>query len=139
MRFQGEEDADIIDGEVVGRSEPQVQQWQGRSTPGPQQIPVDPYVVAGDPGGGYAPAPGIDLTGLVDVGVNFASQQQTRSLALLVKVPLFAYVALHRKMPLAVRLGAAAFGVMEFLEALQRAPDYEQLVQGAQLPPMPGE
>lgn len=135
MRFRGEEDAEIIDGEVTGRSEPQVQQWISAAQPGVQQIPMDPNVIAGAPGG-YTPGPGVDLTGLIDVGVNFASQQQTRSLALLVKVPLFAYVAMHRKMPVVVRLGAAAFGVMEFLEALQRAPDYEQMMQ---LPPMPGE
>ncbi len=45
-------------------------------------------------------------------------EARARALALFVKVPLLAYVALHKDMPVLVRLGAAA---MAFLEASEIA------------------
>jgi hypothetical protein len=121
MRFQGEEDAVIVEGEVTGRSEAPrvVQRAQAR-------IPIyepDPSVQYG-----YDQGSGVDLTGLVDQGVSFASRPQSRSIALLVKVPLLAYVALSPKMPAVVRLAALSLGVMEALEVLQRQPEYEEML-----------
>lgn len=118
MRFEGEEDAEVVEGEVVGRST------------GPAYRPAGPeriYQVEQEP---YAAPDGqeLDLTGLVDAGVGLAMDPKARALALLVKVPLLAYVALSDKMPVLVRLAAAGLGAAEVLEALQRQRDYEQLV-----------
>jgi hypothetical protein len=121
MRFQGEEDAVIIEGEVTGRSE-------GPRFVQPVQARGPIYETDPSAGQGYEQGMGVDLTGLVDQGVSFASRPQSRSIALLVKVPLLAYVALSPKMPAVVRLAALSLGVMEALEVLQRQPEYEEML-----------
>lgn len=112
-RFRGEEDAVIVEGQVTGRSgvRPVEQVRAGRI------YEVDPYAAQGQ---------GYDVTGLVDAGVSLASNPRSRTLALLVKIPLFAYVAFSHRMPPLVRLAALGLGAMEALEALQRQGEIEQ-------------
>lgn len=117
-RFRGEEDAVIVDGEVTARSDgprfTQPAQARGpiyETDPSAQQY-----------GQGY------DVTGLVDAGVSLASNPRSRAVALLVKIPLFAFVALSDRMPPLVRLAALALGGMEALEALQRRGELEQQI-----------
>lgn len=120
MRFQGEEDAQVVDGQVTGRSEPN------------EPMFVQPAQARGriyEPGVQYeSEGSGIDVTGLVDVGLTFATDKRSRAVALLVKVPLFAYVALSDKVPPLVRLGAALLGAMEVLEAVQPKGELTQIV-----------
>jgi len=117
-RFRGEEDAVIVDGEVTARSdEPRfTQPVQARG----RIYEVDPYASQGQ---------GYDVTGLVDAGVSLASNPRSRAVALLVKIPLFAFVALSDRMPPLVRLAALGLGGMELLEALQRQGEIEQQME----------
>lgn len=125
--FRGEEDAQIVEGQVTARLEP-----QPVYRPAEQRGPIyevdpsyrpDPYQSAQYPAGD-----GLDLTGLVDTGVTLASDPKSRTLALLVKVPLLAYVALSDKMPPLVRLAALALGAMEALEISQRQPELVEML-----------
>ena len=119
MRFRGEEDAEIVDGQVTARQESPLRPAESQR----QQIyQVDPSYV--DPQG-----QGFDATGALDVGVGFATDSRARTIALLVKVPLFAYVALNGKLPPIVRLVAAGLGVMEALEAIERQPELESMYE----------
>lgn len=124
--FDGEEDAQVVDGQVTGRSEPQ---------PAFRPVGTGPiYTVQGQPMNpsqqAYQQAygPGIDVTGLVDLGVGVATDPRSRALALFVKIPLLGYVALSSKMPALVRLGAAALAVMEALEVAQRQDELQQML-----------
>jgi hypothetical protein len=132
MRFEGEEDAEIIEGQVTGRSGAPFRPVEEIRAERPI-YQVDPRYVAQEQGVAYQQGSGVDLTGLVDA----ATQPGGRAVALLVKVPLFAYVALHPKLPGLVRLTAGVLGALEALEALQRAPEYEALLPAA--PAFPGE
>lgn len=120
--FRGEEDAQIVEGQVTARTGP-----QPAFRPAEQRGPIyevdpsyrpDPYQQAQYPDGS-----GIDLTGLVDTGVTFASDPTSRSIAKLLSLPLFTYVALSGKMPPLIRLAALALGVMDALEIAQRGPE----------------
>lgn len=107
MRFEGEEDAEVVEGQVTGRSE------------GPRFVP--PVQARGRI---YEAQPeynaaGIDVTGLVDAGVGLATDPRSRTVALFVKVPLLAYVALHHKMPALVRLAALGLAVVEGMDLFQ--------------------
>jgi hypothetical protein len=126
--FRGEEEAQIVEGQVVARADA-----HPAFRPAEQRGPIyevdptyqaDPYQSAQYPGG-------IDLTGLVDTGVTFASNPTSRSIAKLLSLPLFTYVALSGRMPPLIRLAALALGVMDALEIAQRGPelvDFQQSV-----------
>lgn len=145
MHFDGEEDGEVVEGEVVDRfytpqvpKPPPVPQWDpgafwaGGSVPPQGASGPGMWTVDQSAGSQAAPAgAGFDATGLVDAGVSLASNSKSRSIALLVKIPLFAYVALNHKMPPLVRLAAAALGAMETLEVFQRQSDYQQIADDA--------
>lgn len=120
MRFEGEEDGEVIDGEVIGRSEPLRQVAPPGN--GPTYVPFNPDAYA------QADASGFDVTELVGAGVGLAMDPKARALALIVKIPVFAYVAFSARMPLLVRLAAAGLGAAEVLEALQRRQEIESFV-----------
>jgi hypothetical protein len=122
MRFCGEEEeAQIVEGQVVARTEPRQPMFRPAEQRGPiyqvdPQYRPDYYQSAAD-------GSGIDLTGLVDTGVSFASDPKSRSIAKLLSLPLFTYVALSGKMPPLVRIAALALGVIEALEIAQKGPE----------------
>lgn len=138
--FRGEEEAEVVDGTVTQRQEkgyqtdpvyqPAEQATQGRIYEVDQSQQYTPDASQQYDPSQYTPAgSGVDLTGLVDAGVGLASDPKNRTLALLVKVPVFAYVALSDRMPGVVRLAAAALGVMEALEAVQRQDDIQWYIE----------
>ncbi len=122
MRFDGEEDAVIVDGPIVDGHVTARQ--ESAQSAGPKYSPAgnpriynveqsyDPYfgTQAVDPGG-------FDITGLVDVGMSAAADPRVRGLSTLIKVPLLTYVALNSKLPPIIRLGAVVLGVLEVLPA----------------------
>ena len=54
--------------------------------------------------------------------------ERARAIALFVKVPVLAYVALSDKMPALVRLGALALAALEVREIARQAPQLEALL-----------
>lgn len=143
MRYGDVEDAQIIDGTVTARqdaaqTDPFVAATQAaQQSFDPQQAAQQAQAYGPDSSnyydsGGYVdPTTGVDVTGIVDAGVGMAMNPRSRNIALFVKVPLLAYVALHEDLPGLVRLTAAVLGVMEALEAADRAPQVLPLIDGS--------
>lgn len=134
-----EEDAelvgDVVDGQVIGRTDP--------APPPPEpELPPGVGVVSGarpgvvvlkiDPNfqqqGQGAPAQP-QFTDITSEFLDVAMSERSRAVALFLEVPFLAFVALNRDMPGLVRLGAAALGVVRVLEVTQRQAEFEQYLQ----------
>jgi hypothetical protein len=128
--FGDEEDAEIVDGQVIGSSPPQQQQQpspmpglnvltQATANRGVIVLKIDPNNWPPRDG---APPPQ-DIT---DDFLAVAMNQRSRAYALFLEVPFLAYIALQRDLPSLVRVGAAVLGVLRALEVTERQAEFEQ-------------
>ncbi len=71
----------------------------------------------------------IDLSNHQQVGLPLAAyEERARAISLFVKVPVLAYVALSDRMPMLVRLGAAALAALEVREIARQSEQIEAML-----------
>lgn len=115
MHFEGEEDAEIIDGQVVDRaSPPPMEELHG---PGPGVTMLNTQQPNSQ--AQYLPPD------VADKILQLATDQRSRALALFVEIPLLGFIAFSPKVPGLLRLGAAGIAVMRAVEVAQRQAELE--------------
>lgn len=106
----------VVEGEVLSRKTDGTETRPFLTQLGP--IPGGPDIsqpVTPDVPSMYMPGQGTIVDGSSSVDY-VALEQKARAVSLFLKIPFFAYCALHPELPGLVRLGAAMLGVMEARE-----------------------
>lgn len=121
--YEAADDAEVIDGQVTARQET-AQQFVSPEQQYPDAPDFNPPQISQDYGPdasqAYDPSyPGVDVTGIIDSGVQLATAPGTSSIWFFMRLGVFGYIALDDEAPGLARLAAFALAAKEVLTAAQ--------------------
>lgn len=124
--FPFEENEDIEDAEYV--EVPQDGQPMAAAQSVYQVVPEVNQVRPNYPANGVVNLNPVDLQTNMPAGQIELYEKRARAISIFVRIPFFAFVALHDRTPPLVRMGAAALGIWEALQLARNVAQVEQTV-----------